>query len=251
MVDSYYSTNGSYASQVGARGHVWSNGNVQTCTADSNITLSGDAAIYGNAYAAETVITSGHAKVHGITSQNQSISVCDPLNVASLVETNKPSGSPTPITLSGKQTKTLVAPGTFYLTGLSLSGQSKLTVTGTGNATMFIDGNLSLSGQSSFIITNGTKLTIYITGNISITGGGISNQGSPIDLTIYASASKGTQVAISGNSDLSGALYAPLSNISITGNSVIMGVVRGMTVTGSGNAAFHCDVATEDLLVGW
>jgi hypothetical protein len=57
-------------------------------------------------------------------------------------------------------------------------------------------------------------------------------------------------VTLSGQSDLSGALYTPLSNVSVTGNSAIAGVVRGVTVIGSDNAAFHCDVATETLLSG-
>lgn len=70
-------------------------------------------------------------------------------------------------------------------------------------------------------------------------------------MIIYASASKGRQVTTGGDSDLDGALYAPLSHISVTGNSAIMGVVRGMTVTGSGNAGFHCDEAAENLLSGW
>jgi len=242
MIDSYNSSNGSYASQVGAGGDV----NVlQTCTAGANITLSGNAAVYGNALATGSVITSGRAKVYGSTSQNQPISGCAPLNFPSMVERNRPSGSPSPITLSGKQTRTLFAPGSFYLTGVSLSGQSMLTVSGTGNATMFIDGDLSISGQASFIVPKGVTLTIFITGNISIAGGGIVNQGPPSALIIYASASKGSQVTISGNSELACSLYAPLSNISVTGNSAFMGVVRGMTVTGSGNAGFHYDVATK------
>ncbi len=249
MVDSYYSVNGSYASQVVA-GHAGSDGNVQTCAAGANITLSGNAAVYGNASATGSVTTSGNAKVSGVVSQNQPTSACDPLNVVSLVANNIPSGSPTGISLSGNKTKTLAAPGTFYLSGVNLSGNSVLTVSGTGNATMFIDGNLSISGKASFIVSNGVSLTIYITGNISIDGGGILNQGPPTDLIIYASAEKGSQVTISGNSEFSGALYAPLNNISVTGNSTFMGAVKGMTVTGSGNAGFHYDEDTGPLLSG-
>ena len=243
MVDSYNSTKGSYASQVSG-GHAGSDGNVQTLAADANITLSGNAAVYGNASATGSVITSGHAKVYGTTSQNQPVSVCDPLNVASIVEKNRPSGSPTSITLSGKQTQTLFAPNTFYLKGVSLSGQSMLTVNGTGNATMFIDGDLSIAGQASFNVSTGIILTIYITGNISMAGEGIVNQGLPTDLIIYASAEKGKQVAISGNAGLGSVLYAPFSNISVAGNAAIMGEVWGMTVAGSGNAGFHYDEAT-------
>ena len=248
LVDSYNSTDGSYASQVGARGHTWNDDNVlQTYTyPGASITLSGNAAVYGNASATGSVITSGHAEVYGIITENPPttyplivpFSDCDPLNVANLVANNRPSGSPTGISLSGNKTETLAAPGPFYLSGVSLSGNSVLKVSGTGNAEMFIDGDLSVSGQASFIVSNGVKLAIYITGNISIAGGGIVNQGPPTDLVIYASATKGGQVTISGNSDFSGALYAPFSNISVAENSAIMGGVRGMTVTGSGQRRF-------------
>lgn len=242
IVDSYNSTRGSYASQAGAGGHAGSDGNVRTCTAGANITLSDRAAVYGNASATGSVITSGDAKVHGITSQNQPTMACDPLNVASMVQKNIPSCSPSSITLSGKQTETLFGPGTYYLIGVRLSGQSMLTVN--GDVTMFIDGDLSIAGQASFNIPSGMVLTIYITGNISIDGGRIINQGAPTKVTVCASAKKGTQVAISGNAELVGTLHAPFSNISVSGNAAIMGAVWGLTVTGSDNAAFHCDEAT-------
>ncbi len=48
-----------------------------------------------------------------------------------------------------------------------------------------------------------------------------------------------------------GAIYAPFSTVSVSGNSAIMGVVRGMTLTWSDNAGFHCDEATENLLSRW
>ncbi len=242
IVDSYDSTQGSYASQAVTGGHTGNDGSVRTCAAGANITLSGGAAVYGNASATGSVITSGDAKVHGITSQNQPTLVCDPLSVASMVQKNIPSCSPSSITLSGKQTETLFGPGTYYLIGVRLSGQSMLTVN--GDVTMFIDGDLSIAGQASFNVPSGSMLTIYITGNISIDGGGIVNPGAPTKVTIYASAKKGTQVAMSGNAKLAGTLYAPFSNISVSGNAAIMGAVWGMTVAGSDNAAFHCDEAT-------
>jgi len=250
MVDSYNSKDCGYAFHEGFDDGNGSDGNVQTCTADANITLSGKAAIYGSASATGSVISSGLAKVYGDTSQNQPACECDPLNVVSLVASKRPSSNPTTIRLNGSKTETLAAPGTFNLTGVSLSGDGVLTIYGSGNATMFIDGDLSISGRASFIVSPGVELTIYITGNISISGGGMISQ-RPHDLIIYASATNGSKVAIRGNSEFSGALYAPLSDISVTGNSSIRGAVRGITVTGSGNAGFHYDEGTGTLLSGW
>ena len=217
------------------------NANVQTCTAGADIILFGSAFIQGDASATGSVITFGKAKVEGVISQKQPTSTCDPWGVVSLLKNNRPSGSPVNINLSGNKTQTLVAPGSFYLSGLSLGGNSVLSISGAGSATMFIDGDLSISGQSSFNVSNDVNLTIYITGNIFIDGGGTLSQ-SPLD-RIYASGQKGNLVWICGNSALYGALYAPFSDILVTDNSALIGAVRAMTVLGSGNATFQLAVS--------
>ena len=247
MVDSYDSRNGSYDSQEGGGGHTWRDDTVlETCAPGADIILSGVATVYGNASATGFIITGDHAHVFGLTSRHQRTRICDPLSVASLVANNKPSGSPTRISLSGYKTKTLTTPGAYYLSGINLSGESVLTVPSTGDSTFFIDGDFFISDEASFIVPEGVTLTIYITGNIFITGQGKVNQGPPTDLIFYASGTKGRQVIISGNSEFSASLYAPYSDVSLSGNSVIMGTVRGWRVMGSGNARFHCDEATPN-----
>jgi len=211
--------------------------NVQTCSAGADIFLAGKAIIAGNASAAGSVIVTGRAKVKGAVSQNQPPAACDPLGVVTLVEGKRPAGSPVSINLSGNKTRTLVAPGPFYLSGLSLSGNSVLNIAGSGNAVMFIDGDLRISGLASFNVSKGVTLTIYITGNIIIDGVGTLSQ-APLDC-IYASAEKGNLVWISGDSNFYGALYAPFSTVYVSGNSAFIGSLRGMTVDASGNATFQ------------
>ncbi|MGA3173301.1 MAG: PilX N-terminal domain-containing pilus assembly protein [Syntrophorhabdales bacterium] len=250
IIDSYDSSKGSYASQVGAGGYAGSADYAQTCTANGNITLSGGADIYGTASATGVVTTSGGAAVHGTTLQHQPTSSCDTLDVANLVSANRPGGTPTRIQLSGNATQTFTAPGTVYLSGVDLSGHSVLTVAGTGAITVFIDGNLSISGQAAFIIQSTAKVTMYVTGTISDSGGGVVNQGLPTNLVIYDSNSGSNGVNLSGGSGFTGAIYAPLTDISVSGGGNFMGAARGKTVTDTGTASFHYDVSLKNMTTG-
>jgi hypothetical protein len=250
IVDSYNSTLGSYASQVGPGGYAGSADYAETCNAGANIVLEGGADIYGTASATGSVTTTGGAAVYGTTLQNQPTSNCDPLNVTNLVSSNQPTGSPTSIRLTGHNTQTITAPGTVYLNGLDLQAQSTLTLNGTGNAIIFIDGNLSIAGQAAFIINNTVKVTMYVTGTISDTGGGIVNQGTPTNLIIYDSTTQSNGVNVAGASGFTGAIYAPLTDIAIGGNGNFMGAARGGTVTDHGTAGFHYDTALKNVTTG-
>ncbi len=246
FVDSYNSSLGTYASQV-VGNHAGSSDYAQTCVTNANISLVGGAAIYGNALATGVVTTTGGAAVYGTIKQNQPVTPCDPLGVAAFVAANKPSGTPTAISLSGHGTQTLTAPGTFYYSGIDLKSQSNLTVSGTGNVTMFIDGNFSTGGQATFTIASGVKVTMYITGTISADGGGIYNQGPPPNLIIYSSYSGSSGVDVGGNYVFSAAVYAPLTDVKIHGTADYQGAMRGLTLTDTGTADFHYDVALRNV----
>ncbi len=246
FIDSYNSSKGTYASQV-VGNHAGSSDYAQTCVTNANISLIGGAAIYGNALATGVVTTTGGAAVYGTINQNQPVSNCDPLGVAALVAANKPSGTPTSISLNGNNNQTLTAPGTFYYSGIDLKSQSNLTISGTGNVTMFINGNFSLGGGATFTIASTAKVTMYVTGTIAADGGGIYNQGPPPNLIIYSSYSGSSGVDVGGNYVFSGAVYAPLTDVYIHGTADYEGAVRGLTVTDKGTSDFHYDVALQNV----
>lgn len=98
--------------------------------------------------------------------------------------------------------------GDYYLTGLSLSGQSRLTISGRVN--IFLHGPLSVSGGAEFNTT-----------------------GEANDLWIIADAG---DASLSGNSRAAFNLFAPLSAVSVAGNGEFAGRVLGKTAALSGKA---------------
>ncbi len=257
IVDSYDSSAGSYDSQV-VGNHARANDYAQTCVAPSvscttcgQISLSGGAAIYGSASAAGNVVMTSGAFVSGTVKENQPPTPCDPLDVAALVASQRPTtGSPSLIRLASTDTHAIATPGKYYLSGIDMQSQSTLNIGGSGDFILFIDGNLSLTGQAQINIANTAKVTMYITGTIDAEGGGIVNTGPPTNLIMYASYnSSGTRddVQIAGSHAFSGAVYAPLANTHLGGDAGFLGAVRGKNVTDVGTSGFHYDEALRNM----
>ncbi|MBI4056382.1 MAG: hypothetical protein HY399_02420, partial [Elusimicrobia bacterium] len=114
------------------------------------------------------------------------------------------------LVLSSGQSLTL-SQGIYYLRGITLSGQSTLSV-GSGQVTIYLDGPLSITGGSASFIRTGTIGTawIYVNGAQTLTD--------------------------SGNSESYYNLFAPNSSLSITGTSKVYGCVLANAVTVSGRA---------------
>lgn len=248
IVDSYNSSAGSYASQVPAgSNHARSNDYAQTCLASANIDLSGGAAIYGSASATGVVSMSNNSTVSGTVKQHQPTSPCDPLGVAALVESNRPTGTPSSISLQSNNTQTISAPGNYYYSSISLKANSALNITANGVVNVFIDGDFNLEGQAVTSIVSTARVSIYITGNMNAAGGGIVNQGVPPNLLIYSSATGNNQMSIAGSNDFRGAVYAPLTDVKLSGGADFFGAVRGKTVNDVGNTDFHYDEALKNM----
>jgi uncharacterized repeat protein (TIGR01451 family) len=120
-----------------------------------------------------------------------------------------------------------------------------LTVSG-GNLVTLSNGdycfrNITISGGAS-IRVNGL-VTIYVKGVISATGGSFSNSTNiPGDLRILDSYNGSNGVNISGGSESLLTIYAPLTDVIISGNSPLWGAVLGKTIVSSGNAILHVDL---------
>ncbi len=243
-IDSYDSSLGSYGGD-----NIHGNGSLTTCVAGANISLTQNVVIKGNVTATGEVTMSGSPTVVGDITENGPTSECDPLDVATYVESKRPAGTPTSLSLSGGNT-TITGPTTLYYNDLKLSGTATFEINGTGPVTMFIDGDWSMTGQSRFVIGPAVKLTVYITGSANLAGNGILNFGPPTNLAIYSSNTGESAVIMSGNEDFSGAIYAPLGTVALSGNAVFYGAVRGKIVNDSGNAAFHYDEQLGKMPVG-
>jgi hypothetical protein len=102
----------------------------------------------------------------------------------------------------------------------TISGGKNVTITGSGPVKLYIEGKFTLSGGSRLVVSAGINLTIYVKGgDFDASGNSVVNlNGDPTMLTVYSSAN-GKKVDISGDSAFYGLIYAPLSNVTITGGS--------------------------------
>ena len=126
------------------------------------------------------------------------------------------------INLSSKKTVTLVGPINLYLTGttaIKIAGQAKIYVdpASTGPVNIYFDGDVSLSGQG---ITNAT--------------------GVPSNMILYGTGTA-QDISLSGQNDFHGAIYAPESDLKLTGQGALFGAFVGDTVTISGQGGVHYD----------
>jgi hypothetical protein len=156
--------------------------------------------------------------------------------------------------------------GKYYYSvgGISLSGNSgnvlhiaadkKVVIVLTPTTGTAVD----VKGSASIQLDNSSStLAIYTEADVSIAGGGAVNSGNPANFMLYgtraSSASSKQSIAISGNGNLSGVVYAPNAALSIKGGGTsggIYGAMIGDTVTLTGNDAFHYDEALSTLTDG-
>lgn len=149
----------------------------------------------------------------------------------------------------------VVPPGGFGAVGAETEYQlSSLTVKANakdpplmvyGDVTLVVDGDIDIDG--TLLLAPGATLRLYGGGDMTISGNGVVNTSKPSQLQIF-NTGKGTEVKMNGNAAVSGAIYAPNSEVYLRGggvNGVMYGAVVGDIVVFSGNNYdFHYD---EDL----
>jgi len=200
----------------GFGGHVASN---------SDITLSGSALVNGNATPGpgHSVSMSGsQSQVMGSTVPADYSVPCDGGDVSSWVifaQANNSNGNILPQFLDS-------------------SGNLKIT----GNNTcllpqgIYLVSSLTMNGNARLVISG--KVSIVVTGAVSISGGATLNPGgSPLDLLLVgASESAGSLV---GDAKGNLTVFAPLSQVTVSGKVAGVGNIWGKRVTMSGNVVWR------------
>jgi len=232
-IDSYDSLLGPYGgSNVGSEGDIVTNG-----TGNPAISLSGaNAAVNGDANTGSGGgISDPHNGITGETSDTANEELHS-VEVPAELQTLDSSGN--------LNASTTLASGNYKYDSIGLAGNK--TVTLMGNLDMYITGGISTSGSSQIIMAPGSDVDIYFDGDVNLSGQGIWNQGEdPSALTLYGTGSV-SNINLSGNSDFSGAIYAPSADVSLTGNGDIFGAVVSETMTMSGNGSVHFDVNLKE-----
>ena len=249
--DAYDSRLGTYASQAtnmdaGGKyaqkgGNIGSNGSI--LLDGSSITIRGDA-VPGPG---ETVEMSGSPTVTGDTYPRIEPSDVPPpplaeFEAALAVNDNgnwtKSKGqvtyNPAAYSLKVGANATLIIPGgTYFLTSLTLDGNSKIEIRG--------------------------PTRLYSTGTLDMSGGVIANMtGQPKDFLVFnhpyalPEGHVPTEVGIkfTGGAQASLAIYAPEAPVTISGNGDVFGAVVGSDVKVAGNSYFHYDKGLGDMTGG-
>lgn len=211
-VDSYNSDAGSYESQTpGENAHVCSNG---------SITVGSNGFVHGDARPGPGYTVSGSSRVSGSTEPRDEPIEAPPVDPGSATTENDNDQIPAGLlvgndfVLEGSNTVSL-PPGTYY-----------------------VDGEFRIGGSACLDITGPTK--IYVTGNVSIEGNGVTGT-TPSNLEFYAT---GSTARIAGDRAFKGAIYAPTTELTISGKGGVYGAVLGKTLKLEGNPTnVHYDEA--------
>ena len=179
----------------------------------------------------------------GYPSCNDDYRISDGVSNPVVVPYDKSSGinwnaSTRSLSLSGNASLTLGG-GLYNFCSVSLSGNATITVAANVQAEVFIDspddpgsgcpsgsGSLSMSGNGTWVnlAQNPLSLQLYVYG---------LNNGS-------------SSLSYSGNANIYGVVYAPQSQVAVTGNGKVIGGLAGKTVTITGNG-FNWDTRVKSL----
>lgn len=124
------------------------------------------------------------------------------------------------------------------------------------NSGTYIMSSFSMSSAGATLKVGTGPILIYIscddssTTGIDMTGNGVSNPGLISTNIIFMVASTCTSIKVTGGSDASYAVYAPDSDVTITGGSDLYGSVVGKTIDATGGAQIHYDKALKNLNTG-
>lgn len=219
-IDSYDASQGPYdPATAGQEGDI---------VADGTISLGGSSTVKGDVKGA-SVSAGGNATVTGsmgstrrpvdLPSVDTSVVETDNDNASlPLYEQGNSTGSPLDadrnFSLSGGVDYE-IPPGNYYFNDFSLSGQSSITISGPTN--------------------------IYLTGDLDTSGGDVLNSSqNPSDLRILMT---GGSAVINASIDTYLLLYAPDSDVTVSGSGEVFGAIVGNNVEFSGTGDVHFDVS--------
>jgi hypothetical protein len=224
------------------------NGDIAT---DGNVIDAGNAQIYGDVATNSGTVT-GAANITG-TERNDFYQEPIPVGAPSWTSFNSIITSVTNTTTLTANVLSGSSVSRYQLSTISLSGGKTLTLAGdpSGSQTyieIYVTGNISSSGSSQITIQPGVSAKIYFAGNIDVSGNGILNSNNqPGDLQLYGiqpTDGSSKHVNLSGNAQVTAAIYAPNHTVSISGGGSsghVYGSIVGSTVTMTGVTNLHYD----------
>ena len=244
LIDSYSSAGG-YPATKGSAANVLSNGTItmgnsgkiagSARSTQVGINMSGATNITGNATAGTTVSLSGSATVGGIITNNSPAPAISLPSVASCGSYSSGSGitgtytynsGTGNLTLSGTNIATL-ANGTYCFNNVTLTNSAQLKVN--GPVVIRLTGTLNASGASS--INNTTTI--------------------PANLRVLSSYTGSNGISLSNGTNTYMVVYAPRTNVSVSGTAPLFGAVVGKTLSVTNSGAVHFDITVQNSWPDW
>jgi len=149
--------------------------------------------------------------------------------------------------ITGTRT-TVTTPTTFMPISLpaglpdlgSINPSGTVTLTGPGS---FKIKDLTVSASNTLYVDNSTgPVTLYITGQMQIKGGTVNvADPNPENFAVYVASIK--DAALSSDATFNGVVYAPTSNVTLSGKGNFFGSFVGKNMKASGESKVHFDEA--------
>jgi len=141
-------------------------------------------------------------------------------------------------TINGTNYTYVLGSGDYYLPSLNLSGGGVLVQ---GRARLHVGGQTSLSSDAHILLGPNASIEYYAAGDINISGRGwVNASGLPKNFNVYGLAGCNS-LNYSGDAQFIGTVYAPNSDIKMSGSSDGFGAMVGKSITFSGEMSFHYD----------
>jgi hypothetical protein len=238
LVDSYDSTDGSYASQFDAAdGYAGDQGNVGS---NLDIVLEANTLIAGDVSPGPTGILDDNAPMTVITGTTNPLPTemeLPPIDVPVLAASASIPGSASGVVLTGDQ----------YVPSIAIGVGETLTIN--GPATLVTD-HLELSSNSNLVIdATAGPVEIYGTGTFILKSNAFVTTlaDSAVDISVFLTGDNwgldadGSQIDLLSNSSFVGSIYAPNAYVMINSNFELFGGVIGDYVELNSNSIVHFD----------
>jgi hypothetical protein len=115
--------------------------------------------------------------------------------------------------------------------------------------TIWVTGTLKINGNATITQAPNVQVTYYLDNGTTINGGALVNPGLAQNLQIIGVGSNQT-FKLNGGAPFSGTVNAPGWDVTLSGSGDFSGAFIGNTMTMTGGARVHYDVALQDIYPG-
>jgi hypothetical protein len=112
----------------------------------------------------------------------------------------------------------------------------------TGDATLLVTRKVNITGDSFIRILPGARLKLYVAApRAHVAGQGVVNESSQPASFIYYGLPSNQHLAVSGEGEFAGVIYAPDTSLRLNGTGEFYGGVVAKEATMNGDFNFHFD----------